>query len=127
MKVVPKGEERPSRPKILSIKIIFIIFSLVIIWQQSTSLVINAGNLETECQLYKEKAGSNFKKIDINKATEEDLVALPGIGIKTARAIITYRKAIGGYKSLEQLRLVRGVGDKVYDCLKNLVTVIESH
>ena len=126
MKVVLKNEERPSRPKILFIKIILIIFSLVIIWQQSASWV-NAGDLETECQLYKKKAGSNFKKIDINKATEEDLVALPGIGIKTARAIITYRKAIGGYKSLEQLRLVRGVGDKVYDCLKNLMTVIESH
>ena len=126
MKVVSKSEERPSRSKILFIKIILIIFSLVVIWQQSASWV-DAGDLKTECQLYKEKAGSNFKKIDINKATEEYLVAFPGIGIKTARAIITYRKAIGGYKSLEQLRLVRGVGDKVYDCLKNLVTVVESH
>lgn len=126
MKVVLKSEERPSRPEILFIKIIFILFSLVVIWQQSASWV-DAGDLETECQLYKERAGSNLKKIDINKATEEDLVALPGIGIKTARAIVAYRKAIGGYKSLEQLRLVRGVGDKVYDCLKDLVIVVESH
>lgn len=121
-----KSEERPSRPEILFIKIIFILFSLVVIWQQSASWV-DAGDLETECQLYKERAGSNLKKIDINKATEEDLVALPGIGIKTARAIVSYRKVIGGYKSLDQLRLVRGVGDKVYDCLKDLVIVVESH
>ena len=40
---------------------------------------------------------------------------------------MAYRKVIGGYKSLEQLRLVRGVGDKVYDCLKDLVIVVESH
>jgi competence ComEA-like helix-hairpin-helix protein len=113
MKVELKSEERPSKSKILFIKIIFILFSLVVIWQQSASWV-GAGDLETEWQLYKEKAGPNFKKIDINKATEEDMVALPGIGIKTARAIIAYRKVIGGYKSLEQLRLVRGVGDKVY-------------
>ena len=126
MKVILKREERSPRSKILSIKIIFILFSLVVIWQRSASWV-GAGDLETECQLYKERAGSNFKKIDINKATQEDLVALPGIGIKTARAIIAYREVIGGYKSLEQLRLVRGVGDKVYDCLKNLVTVVESH
>ncbi|MBI5198720.1 MAG: helix-hairpin-helix domain-containing protein [Nitrospirae bacterium] len=118
--------ERTSRLKILFIKIIFIIFSLVVIWQQSASWGAG-GDLETECQLYKEKAGSNFKKIDINKATEEDLVALPGIGIKTARAIVAYREVIGGYKSLEQLQLVRGVGDKVYDCLNDLVTVVESH
>ena len=126
MKVVLKSEERPSRPEILFIKIIFILFSLVVIWQQSASWV-DAGDLETECQLYKERAGSNLIKIDINKATEEDLVALPGIGIKTARAIVSYRKVIGGYKSLDQLRLVRGVGDKVYDCLKELVIVVESH
>lgn len=126
MKIVLKSEERPSRSEILFTKIIFILFSLIIIWQQSASWV-DAGDLETECQLYKERAGSNLKKIDINKATEEQLVALPGIGIKTARAIVAYREAIGGYKSLEQLRLVRGVGDKVYGCLKDLVTVVESH
>ncbi|MEW6215974.1 MAG: helix-hairpin-helix domain-containing protein [Nitrospirota bacterium] len=125
MKVVLKREEKSPRSKILSIKIIFILFSLVVIWQQSV-IWVGAGDLETECQLYKERAGSNFEKIDINKATEEDLVALPGIGIKTARAIIAYREVIGGYKSLEQLRLVRGVGNKTYDCLKNLVTVVES-
>src|SRR4030067_1212243 len=104
MKIVLKRKERSLRSEILFIKIIFIIFSLVVIWQQSASWV-DAGDLETECQLYKEKAGSNFKKIDINKATEEDLVALPGIGIKTARAIVAYSEVIGGYKSLEQLRL----------------------
>jgi competence ComEA-like helix-hairpin-helix protein len=126
MKVVLKSEERPSRPAILFIKIIFMLFSLVVIWQQPANWLY-AGDLETECQLYKERAGSNLKKIDINKATEEDLIALPGIGIKTARAIVAYGKAIGGYKSIEQLQLVRGVGKKVYDCLKDLVVVVESH
>jgi competence ComEA-like helix-hairpin-helix protein len=126
MEVVLKSKERPSRSKIPFIKVVFILFSLAVIWQQSASWV-GAGDLETECQLYKERAGSNLKKIDINKATEENLVALPGIGIKTARAIVAYGKAIGGYKSIEQLRLVRGVGDKVYDCLKDLVVVVESH
>ena len=126
MKIVLKRKERSLRSEILFIKIIFILFSLVVIWQQSASWV-DAGDLETECQLYKERAASNLKKIDINKAIEEQLVALPGIGIKTARAIVAYREAIGGYKSLEQLRLVRGVGDKVYGCLKDIVTVVESH
>ena len=126
MKVVLKSEVKPSRSKILFIKIIFILFSLVVIWQQSGSWV-GAIDLKSKCQLYKEKAGPDLKKIDINKATEEDLIALPGIGIKTARAIIAYRESIGGYKSLEQLRLVRGVGDKVYDCLKDLLTIVESH
>jgi competence ComEA-like helix-hairpin-helix protein len=126
MKVMVKSEERSSRSEILFIKIIFIFFGLVVIWQQPATWLY-AGDLDTECQLYKERAGSNLKKIDINKATEEDLIALPSIGIKTARAIVAYGKAIGGYKSIEQLQLVRGVGKKVYDCLKDLVVVVESH
>jgi comEA protein len=120
-----KSKERPSRSKILFIKIIFVFFCLAVILQLSASWV-DAINLETACRLYKEKAGPNLKKIDINTASEEDLRALPGIGIKTARAIVAYRVAIGGYKSLDQLRRVRGVGDKVYDCLKDLVTLKES-
>jgi len=122
MKVALKSNKKASRSKILLTRTVFILFAFVVICQQSARWV-GAIDLETECQLYKEKAGPNFKKIDINKATEEDLIALPGIGIKTARAIVAYRETIGGYKSLEQLQLVRGVGEKVYDCLKDLVTI----
>jgi competence protein ComEA len=85
--------------------------------------VTSALTIEERCQAYKEEAGPNLKKLDLNLATEEELKALPGVGIKTARAIVDHRKAIGGYKSLEQLRLVRGVGDKLYECLKDLVFV----
>ena len=125
MKVMSQREERLSRSKMPFIKIVFILFSLVVIWQLSASWV-DATDLETACRLYIEKAGPNFQKIDINTATEEDLIALPGIGIKTARAIVAFRETIEGYKSLDQLRLVRGVGDKTYDCLKKLVTIEES-
>jgi competence ComEA-like helix-hairpin-helix protein len=126
MKVMSQREEKLSRSKILFIKIIFMLFSLLVIWQLSASWV-DAIDLETACRQYIEKAGPNFQKIDINTATEEDLIPLPGIGIKTARAIVAFRESIGGYTSLEQLRLVRGVGDKTYNCLKQLVTIEESH
>jgi competence ComEA-like helix-hairpin-helix protein len=125
MKVMSQREEKLSRSKIPFIKIILILFSLVVIWQLSASWV-DAIDLETACRQYVENAGPNFQKIDINTATEEDLIPLPGIGIKTARAIVAFRESIGGYKSLEQLRLVRGVGDKTYNCLIKLVTIKES-
>lgn len=125
MKIMSQREERQSISKIPFLKIIFILFSLVIIWQLSATWV-DAIDLETACRQYIENAGPNFQKIDINTATEEDLIPLPGIGIKTARAIVAYRETIGGYKSLDQLRLVRGVGEKTYDCLKQLVTIEES-
>lgn len=86
---------------------------------------IDASTLRESCQEYKNKAGRNLQKVNLNKATQDELEALPGIGIKTARAIVDHRKAIGGFKSLEQLRRVRGIGDETYKCIKDLVIVIE--
>ena len=125
MKVMVQREEELSKSKIPFIKIILILSSLAVIWQPSASW-LDAIDLETACRQYIEKAGPNFQKIDINTATEEDLIALPGIGIKTARAIVAFKESIGGYKKLDQLLLVRGVGDKTYNCLIKLVTIKES-
>lgn len=50
--------------------------------------------------------------IDINKADAEMLTQLPGIGPKTAEAILAYRKDVGQFKSLEELTEVKGIGAK---------------
>lgn len=52
----------------------------------------------------------NIELIDINRATEEELMTLPGINRQTARNIVEYRKQIGAYKRVEDLALVSGVG-----------------
>jgi comEA protein len=109
--------------KNLSFKTVSLLLAVVIVSGLTYARWTGALTLEERCQAYKEKAGPNLKKLDLNKATEEELKVLPGVGIKTARAIVDHRKAIGGYKSLEQLKRVRGVGDKLYECLKDLVFV----
>ncbi|MBI5756588.1 MAG: helix-hairpin-helix domain-containing protein [Nitrospirae bacterium] len=100
-------------------KVLFILFTAFIITGLN-SLSVNAITLQEKCQEYKNKGGQN---IHLNKATEKELEYLPGIGIKTARAIVNHRKSINGFKSLEQLRLVRGIGDETYNCLKDFVAV----
>ncbi|WP_436760658.1 helix-hairpin-helix domain-containing protein [Streptosporangium sp. V21-05] len=52
--------------------------------------------------------------IDLNTATPEQLEQLPGVGEVLARRIVEYRDAHGGFRSVEQLRDVNGIGDRKY-------------
>ncbi|MFF0529690.1 ComEA family DNA-binding protein [Nocardia amikacinitolerans] len=62
-------------------------------------------------------------KVDLNKATEAELDALPGIGPVTASAITAWRKANGRFTDLEQLGEVDGIGPARLARLRDLVTV----
>lgn len=48
--------------------------------------------------------------LNVNIATEEELMTLPGINREIARNIVDHRKAIGRFKKVEDLALVRGIG-----------------
>lgn len=61
--------------------------------------------------------------LNLNTATATELAALPGIGAKTAERIIEYRQKSGGFKKVEELMNVRGVGEKSFLKLKALITV----
>lgn len=61
--------------------------------------------------------------LDLNTATLEELIDLPGIGPVLAQRIIEYRGARGGFKSVEELLEIRGIGPKRFDQLKDRVRV----
>lgn len=61
--------------------------------------------------------------LDLNRATLDELIALPGIGPVLARRIIEYREAQGGFKSVEELLSVRGIGPKKLAQIKERVRV----
>ncbi len=65
---------------------------------------------------------SNSGKININKATAEELQALPGIGPTRAAAIVRYREEHGPFKSLDEITNVSGIGPKI---LENIADQIE--
>ena len=64
--------------------------------------------------------------ININTATKDELVALPGIGPSKAQAIVDYRKAHGPFKTVEELKDVKGIGAKRFEKLKPELTVTGS-
>lgn len=53
-----------------------------------------------------------YPKINVNKATAQELVAIPYIGEYTAKNIIEYRKHNGLFSSLEQMKNIKGIRDK---------------
>jgi comEA protein len=61
--------------------------------------------------------------LNLNTATAEQLEALPGIGVKIAERIVEYRQKNGGFKKVEELMNVRGVGEKSFLKSKAMLTV----
>jgi competence protein ComEA len=60
--------------------------------------------------------------VNLNTATKDELIALPGIGPAKAQAILDYRTANGGFKSVEELKDVKGIGAKRFEKLKAELT-----
>ena len=65
-----------------------------------------------------------FAALNLNTATKDDLIALPGIGPAKAQAILDYRSAHGQFKSVEELKDVKGIGAKRFEKLKGELTVV---
>ncbi len=61
------------------------------------------------------------KKIDINTATVQELDRLPGVGPSRAKSIIEYRTQVGGFKNIEELKNVGGIGEKTFSSLKDRI------
>lgn len=59
--------------------------------------------------------------ININTASAETLEKLPNIGAKTAREIVEHREKFGKFRKPEHLLLIRGVSDKKFREIENLV------
>jgi comEA protein len=61
--------------------------------------------------------------ININTATATELEALPGVGLALAARIIEHRQKTGGFKKIEDLMNVKGIGEKMFLNLKPLIIV----
>ena len=61
--------------------------------------------------------------LDLNRATDQDFDALPGIGPRLAERIVEYRQSVGAFHSLDELRAVKGIGKKKFKRIRPLLTV----
>lgn len=61
-------------------------------------------------------------KVNINTADAERLATLKGIGPALAQRIIEYREQNGAFKTIDEIKNVRGIGDKKFDAFKDKIT-----
>jgi comEA protein len=62
-------------------------------------------------------------RVNINTASASELESLPRIGPKVAQRIVDFRTKNGNFKKVEEIMKVQGIGEKVFDQIKDLITV----
>ena len=85
-------------------------------------LVTAAPRIASAQQEQPPAAAPKATTINLNTATIDQLTTLPGIGQKTAERILEYRAKNGGFKKIEELMNVKGIGEKSFLKLKPLVS-----
>jgi competence protein ComEA len=83
-----------------------------------TASTLHASPAQTAAQ-----AAPAKPQINLNTATVDQLETLPGIGQKTAELIVEFRTNNGGFKRIEDLMNIKGIGEKSFLKLKPLITV----
>ncbi len=62
-------------------------------------------------------------KVNINTAPASELETLPRIGPKVAQRIVDFRTKNGNFRKVEEIMKVQGIGEKVFETIKDLITV----
>lgn len=70
-----------------------------------------------------DKNSETNSKININIASTEELTKLSGVGLAKAEAIVSYRNTNGYFKTIEDIKNVSGLGDALFDKIKDNITV----
>jgi comEA protein len=61
--------------------------------------------------------------VNLNTASAQELDSLPGIGPTYAQRIIDYRQQHNGFKSITEIKNIKGIGDKTFDKLKDRISI----
>lgn len=61
--------------------------------------------------------------VNLNTATDIELQSLPGVGPSKAKSIIEYREKNGGFKSIDEIKNIKGIGESSFEKIKDKITI----
>ncbi|XCP84347.1 helix-hairpin-helix domain-containing protein [Roseburia hominis] len=68
----------------------------------------------------------SVRKVNLNTASKEELMTLSGIGESKAEGILAYREEQGAFKSIDEVKNVSGIGDGIFQKIKDHITIQQS-
>lgn len=100
----------------------------------ATSYINQAEILKDEMQLYvptieevmqkiAEEESEEEGKVNINTASREELMTLPGVGESKADSILSYREENGGFQTIEEIMQISGIKEGLFNKIKDYITV----
>ena len=98
--------------------------------ETGTLLVIDKGTQHNEIKIRINRMAADkclvFSiPLNLNRVSMEDLCLIPGIGESLAQEVIAYRERRRGFRSVEELKNVKGIGEKKWKAIKNFFTVTQ--
>ena len=91
--------------------------------KQEQEACLNYSEITNDACIKDESEIVSDSTISLNTATIEELMTLPGIGEAKAKAIISYREEVGAFQNIEELKEVDGIGDTLFDQIKENITI----
>ena len=83
----------------------------------------SGSTLALDAEETSKEAASAEPRVNLNTATSEELVELPGIGETVAARIVAYRESNGSFQKIEELMNVKGIGEKTFLKLRSRLFV----
>lgn len=80
-------------------------------------------NTNLDVDTSKEETNNKESVISLNTATKEELMTLSGIGESKALLIIEYRETNNGFKTIDEIKNIKGIGDSIFEKIKERLTV----